>query len=277
MNLRVGHIAYANCVPFFHHLPDVGFHGEIHAGVPSELNALLAQGKIDLSPSSTFEYGRNWPNYGLLPEFSISSRGPVQSVLLFASKPLETLASVPVALTGESATSINLLRLLCLEFYGFPLCERPCDERSVEELIAMGGSGLLIGDRALKAATHIAAPHVYDLGELWWQHTGLPFVFAMWMIHRNAIQYKARELSAFYLQLQQSLDRALSGLDKLASERQEAIWMGQERLAAYWRSMSYRFTDQHRQGLETFFELAVKHQLLKKKPELNFFQPRLLS
>ncbi|MGE4545105.1 MAG: menaquinone biosynthetic enzyme MqnA/MqnD family protein [Pedobacter sp.] len=277
MSLKVGHIAYANCVPFFHYLDQVGFRGQIQAGVPSHLNAMLALGKIDLSPSSTFEYGRNWSNYGLLPELSISSRGPVQSVLLFASKPLENLAAVPVALTGESATSINLLRILCLEFYGFPLSEMPCDNRSVEEIIAMGGSGLLIGDRALKAAIHTTSPHVYDLGELWWHHTGLPFVFAMWMIHRDAIQHKSSELTAFYLQLKQSLERALSDLDKLASERQEATWMGKERLAAYWRSISYRFTDQHRQGLERFFELAVKHHLLKEKPQLNFFQPCLLS
>lgn len=273
MNLRVGHINYANCVPFFHHLNHVGFCGDIFEGVPSELNALLAEGIIDLSPSSTFEYGRNWRRYALLPDLSISARGAVQSVLLFASKPLASLADIPVALTGESATSINLLRLLCLEFYGFQLCERPFDKRSVEEIVAAGGCGLLIGDRALKASMHSSASYVYDLGELWWQHTGLPFVFAMWMIHHDAIQHKSKALSAFYLQLQQSLARALSDLDELASHRPESIWMGQGRLAAYWRAMSFGFDNQHRQGLETFFRLAEKHQLLKEKPQLKFFKP----
>jgi chorismate dehydratase len=277
MILKVGHIAYANCAPFFHYLKEVGFCGHVQAGVPSDLNTMLAQGKIDLSPSSTFEYGRNWHNYSLLPDLSISSCGPVQSVLLFASRPLENLAAVPVALTGESATSINLLRLLCVEFYGFQLCEKSCDEQSVEEIISAGGCGLLIGDRALKASMQIDAPYVYDLGELWWQHTGLPFVFAMWMIHRDAIKHKSQELSVFNLQLQKSLDRALSDLDGLASQRHEAAWMGQERLVTYWRSMSYRFTDQHRQGLQRFFQLAVKHQILNEIPQLNFFQRGLLS
>lgn len=273
MSLRIGHIAYANCVPFFHHLSDAGFCGQILTGVPSELNALLADGKIDLSPSSTFEYGRNWHQYGLLPDLSISSIGPVQSVLLFASRPLENLAAVPVALTGESATSIQLLRLLCLEYYGFSLCERPCGPSPVEEIIAAGGCGLLIGDRALKAAQHIAAPHVYDLGALWWQHTGLPFVFAMWLVHRDAIQHKSWELTRFYRLLQHSLHHALSDLDELASQSAEAAWMEPSKLADYWRAMSYRFTDQHRQGLEKFFQLAVKHQLLKEMPRLNFFKP----
>ena len=77
MTLTVGHIAYANCVPFFHYLRASGFDGRIVAGVPSELNRMLAAGAIDLAPSSSFEYGRNWRNYLLLPGHSISSCGLV--------------------------------------------------------------------------------------------------------------------------------------------------------------------------------------------------------
>jgi len=273
MNLTVGHIAYANCVPFFHYLEDAGFEGTILHGVPSELNAMLAEGSIDLSPSSSFEYGRNWRRYSLLPGFSISACGPVQSVLLFTSCPLDKLAGVAVALTGESATSINLLRLLCLEFYGFPLCERQGAENSVEEIIAAGGSGLLIGDRALKAAQDSAACHVYDLGELWWRHTGLPFVFALWIVHRHAARYKVEALTRFHHQLQASLQRACADFDGLARHTEEEAWMGTEQLAAYWRAMSYSFTDRHRQGLELYFRLAVKHRLLTEMPQLNFIEP----
>lgn len=92
MNLSVGHITYANCAPFFHYLDSSGFSGRIVPGVPSHLNRLLAEGEIDISPSSSFEYARGWRQYLLLPGQSISSRGPVQSVLLFSSRPLEELA-----------------------------------------------------------------------------------------------------------------------------------------------------------------------------------------
>lgn len=273
MSLRVGHIAYANCVPFFHHLPDVGFDGIIHHGVPSQLNALLSEGRIDLSPSSSFEYGCNWRRYSLLPGLSISACGPVKSVLLFSSTPFENLAAIPVVLTGESATSINLLRLLCLEYYNFPLCEMPNPDRSVEEIIAAGGAGLLIGDRALRAAKQLSVPYVYDLGALWWQYTGLPFVFALWIVHRKAARDKKQALTRFQHQIQTSLQRALSDLEKLARHSEEASWMGTAALAAYWRAMSYSFTDQHRQGLDLYFRLAVKHHLLKEMPCLSFLEP----
>lgn len=271
MTLRVGHIAYANCVPFFHYLAECGFAGETVPGVPSRLNALLAEGQIDLSPSSSFEYGRNGADYLLLPDFSISSRCAVQSVLLFSCRPIEHLAKIPIAFTGESATSINLLRILLMEFFGFttPAEIRPDD--SVEEHIAAGGAGLLIGDRALRASLAGVAPWVYDLGELWWRFTGLPFVFALWIVHRRAAEIKNAQLVLFQEQLRCSLHKALSDPEGTAARVPEYGWFGKERLAAYWQAMDYDFSAAHRRGLELFFRLAVKHRLLSQVPKLRFF------
>jgi chorismate dehydratase len=274
MTLRVGHIAYANCIPFFHYLAECGFAGETVSGVPSRLNALLAEGRIDLSPSSSFEYGREGADYLLLPDFSISSRGAVQSVLLFSDRPLEHLAEIPIAVTGESATSINLLRILLKEYLGFstPAEIRPAG--SVEDHIAAGGTGLLIGDRALRASLAGLAPRVFDLGELWWRFTGLPFVFALWIVHRKAAEVKNAELILFRKQLRCSLNRALSDPEGTAARVPEYGWFGKERLAAYWRAMAYDFSAAHRRGLELFFRLAVKHGLLTQVPELRFFDGR---
>jgi chorismate dehydratase len=271
MTLRVGHIAYANCVPFFHYLAECGFAGETVPGVPSRLNALLAEGRIDLSPSSSIEYGRNGADYLLLPDFSISSRGTVQSVLLFSDRPLEHLSEIPIAVTGESATSINLLHILLKEFFGFTTLAEIRPAGSVEEHIAAGGAGLLIGDRALRASLAGLASQVYDLGELWWKFTGLPFVFALWIVHRRAAQEKRGELILFQEQLHCSLNRALSDPEGTAVRVPDYGWFGQERLVAYWRTMAYDFSEAHRRGLELFFRLAVKHRLLSKMPELQFF------
>ena len=80
MTLRIGRIAYLNVAPYFQYLRQEGFAGEIVAGVPSELNAMLADGSIDACPSSSFEYGLNADDYLLLPGLSISSIGPVHSL-----------------------------------------------------------------------------------------------------------------------------------------------------------------------------------------------------
>ncbi|MCW8892284.1 MAG: futalosine synthase, partial [Deltaproteobacteria bacterium] len=101
--LTLGYIPYLNCVPFFRCLKDNGFKGEFVSGVPSELNQMLQAAELDVSPSSSFEYARNWRDYFVLPNHSISSVGPVRSVLLFSPFELAELKGQQIAITGESA------------------------------------------------------------------------------------------------------------------------------------------------------------------------------
>lgn len=273
MNLTVGHITYANCAPFFHHLRETGFTGRIVPGVPARLNALLAAGEIDVSPSSSFEYGRNWREYLLLPDLSISSRGPVQSVLLFAPGSLESLAEEEIALTGESATSVNLLKIILREFLGLSDVRAAVPPAPVEELLAASRPALLIGDRALRAACDPpSGMQIYDLGELWCRFTGLPFVFALWILRRQAADEKPETVRAFNAQVCESRRRAFASLNRLAEEAPEKNWLGKERLLAYWRCMSYDLTLDHLKGLKLYFQLLLKHGLLAEQPEVAFFE-----
>lgn len=182
---------------FFHDLCAADEGHRIITGTPAELNALLAQGEIDLCPASSFEYGQRWSEYLLFPDLSISARGAVKSVLLFSARPLTELADVPISITGESATSVHLLHILLREYYRFDTACLYRPECPVEETVAAGGAGLLIGDRALRAAKAGLAPFVFDLGELWNFFTGLPFVFALWILRRDAVASKRGSLSNF--------------------------------------------------------------------------------
>ena len=174
MSLRIGRIAYLNVAPYFHYLTEQGFKGEIAAGVPSELNRMLAEGTIDACPSSSYEYGLRADDYLLLPGHSISSIGPVHSVLLFTQGPLNDLSGQEIAITGESATSINLLKILLKEFYRIGEVFFKVPDRTVEACLQDGQSVLLIGDRALEAARNCPpGVQITDLGALWYHFTGL--------------------------------------------------------------------------------------------------------
>ena len=273
MSLVVGHIDYLNCVPFFHYLKPAEFQGRIVKGVPSHLNTMLAEGSIDVSPSSSFEYGKNWRDYLLLPDLSISSCGPVQSVLLFSGQPLESLEGGNIALTGESATSVNLLKVLLWEFLGYRevVCSVP--DRPVEEVVAEGLPALLIGDRALRAARESwTAPYIYDLGELWYRFSGLPFVFGLWILRREAAQEKQEAVRMLQSQLQESLRLAFADLPTLAKVTPEREWMGEEALVSYWqKAVSYELGEEYVKGLQLYYSLLNKHDLLPEVPELNFF------
>ncbi|MGW8311604.1 MAG: menaquinone biosynthetic enzyme MqnA/MqnD family protein [Desulfuromonadales bacterium] len=274
MTLRIGRIAYLNVAPYFHFLRDEGFVGEIVAGVPSELNAMLAEGIIDACPSSSFEYGLHSEKYVLLPGHSISSVGPVHSVLLFSPGPLKILSGGEIAITGESSTSINLLKILLEEFCGIQdvSFKVPADGR-VEAHLVEGRSSLLIGDRALAAAKNCPPGlQIIDLGALWHHYTGLPFVFALWILRREVVASLPGEIQQLAGQLHKSRDRAFSHLTEMARQLSSGTEFTSRQLTEYWCGMSYDLSDGHLEGLRLYFTLCHKHGLLKKIPEFHFFQ-----
>src|SRR3989339_2085714 len=118
--LRVGRIPYANLAPIFHGLGTGVVPGGVSFvdGHPSELNRMLRDGELDLSPSSSIEYAVRPDRYLLCPGISISSKRRVMSVLLLSNGPLRKLPPEPIAVTGNSDTSIMLLEILLRESLG---------------------------------------------------------------------------------------------------------------------------------------------------------------
>jgi len=270
--LRIGEISYLNCTPIFTMLrsrfadPDYLFVG----GTPAELNQRLSSGEIDICPSSSIEYARNSASYLIIPDISIASAGAVKSVLLFSPLPLEELNGAEIALTGESATSVALLKILLACRYSFTNSFRIANG---EEQSCIAGSGplLLIGDRALRASLSLQSRYVYDLGELWFEFTGLPFVFALWLVRRAAVD---RESAAFRLlaeRLVLAKQLASAGFAEIAAVSAQHGWISEECLLEYWQTISYELGEKHQQGLQLFFRLAVECGLLDHEPPLRLF------
>ncbi len=269
--LTLGYIPYLNCVPFFHHLKKNGFRGKLVPGVPAALNRMLQQGQLDVSPSSSFEYAKNWRNYLLLPDHSISSVGQVKSVLLFSPVDLVELSGRQIAITAESATSINLLRIIFREFYALHNVTDSVPDLPIEALIEQQQPALLIGDRALRLADQLPyGMKVFDLGEIWYQHTGLPFVFALWMACRNSLNQFTIELQDLGSQLLQSREQLMDERYFIAKEVAEKIGLSIQTVVDYWGTIDYRLEREHLRGLQLFFSLCQKYCLLDDEPELNF-------
>jgi chorismate dehydratase len=133
-------------------------------GVPTDLNARLLAGELDVAPISSIEYARHAERLRILPRLCVSSEGAVDSIQLVSKLPLEAVQTV--AVTPESATSVVLTKVLLPDALHVPLGEE-------------ADAKLLIGDAALKSAFEDPTPH-YDLGRLWLERTGLPMVFAVW-------------------------------------------------------------------------------------------------
>ena len=270
--LRIGRISYANCSPIFHELQNQASSEDYQfiGGVPSYLNAMLAAGEIDVCPSSSIQYALHPEQYLILPDLSISSVGKVASVLLFSRIPIEKLDGQSVLLSSESATSVNLLRILIKKRFGCS-CSFNVSEQPLENALREAPAMLLIGDAALRASFLKTDLRVYDLGELWHEWTGLPFVFALWFCTRRAALERTLEVTHLACQLVLAKDRACTDLERIAQSSSEAAWMGRECLITYWRdNISYDLEEEHLEGLRLFYRYCVELGLLPAEPGLHF-------
>ncbi len=276
--LRIGEISYLNCTPLFETLrgnfQDSGY--SFVSGHPSDLNAKLRSGGIDICPSSSIEYARNPELYLILPELSISSIGPVWSVLLFSKLPIESLNGASIALTSESETSVALLKILLSQRYGFTNNYYRAEGSGVNLLFGKDAL-LLIGDKALKSAVANSEGHVYDLGELWYEFTGLPFVFALWLLREDALRRSPEAVKLIHERVVASKLKAVESFAEIATTLKQNEWTNSGFLINYWKIISYDLTDSHAEGLKLFYSYAAKTGLIEREPPLRMLEQRVCN
>lgn len=270
--LKIGEIRYANCTPVYTMLrarADCKDY-EFVTGDPATLNRLFAEGKVDVSSSSSIEYARHKAEYLVIPGMSISSFGEVGSILLFSKVRVEKLAGRSIALTSASATSAVLLKILLRKHYRIE-ARFSTHAPDLKIMLEKNDAALVIGDEALKerkaadAGAH-GELYVYDLGSVWTAYSGLPFVFALWMVRKDSAARMpglAGRLKDDLLEARMAAGNSYAAIAKTAPERS---WMGEAPLVAYWEKISYSLDDDQMEGLMRFFSEA--HEL-GESPEVS--------
>lgn len=182
MNATVAVTAYLNNRAYFQHAMPAGC--ELVAMYPRQAIAAVSSGQVQAAMVPVAGLAELQGQVDLLGNFGISAAGPVKSVYLFSHLPFEQLGPQHlVQLTSQSATSVNLLALLLRYQLGSQALPTVLPGSSPDHL---SHARLLIGDDALEAARHADYPFVTDLAGRWVKHHRLPFVFARWVIRRDA-------------------------------------------------------------------------------------------
>ena len=266
--LKIGRIPYANLFPIFYYLDRKCNLSEYTfiKGVPSRLNRMLRAGELDISPSSSIEFLRNKSKYRVLPWLSVSSTGPIKSILLFSTLPIEKLGEKTIALSSESDTSVALLKILLKEVYSLKCRFKPTDLRSVKNILSSASAVLHIGDTAMREARKFLSPlpnpsslYIYDLGEIWNKHTGLPFTYALWVVRIKSLHEKTDLIKKLSLDLIAARKYANRKLSLIAREAPQKKWISEKELVDYWKIISYDFTEKHLEGLRLFEKYALKN------------------
>ncbi len=273
MTLRVGRIPFLVCAPFFFN--SVGRENEFSEvafvdGPPSAHCAGLKEGSIHLSPASSITFAQKPGAFVLSPSLCTSCSFEVRSVKLFSRYPIEDLSNKRIRMTSQSKTSVTLLKILLEKRYGL----RP---EYVPGLAAesMDDACLLIGDLALEENERHRFAFGYDLGSLWQEWQGLPFVFGAWVISKEALQPRLKHALDGYMDC---LENGIREFRKNPSQALD-VWLAKypvnlprPLIEDYFSVLDYRFTDERKQSLALFFKLAAEMGLVESSPPIEFLE-----
>jgi predicted solute-binding protein len=309
---RVARIPYLNVAPFFLGWNDLPARSQgswtTSEAPPRALGEAAERGELDAAVFAEVDLHRLRTEFVPLTigsggsQMGIANHDRVGSVYLFVRDPdragepapshgapgrilapaeAARLRGARILLTGESSTSVCLVRLLLEIWHGVRpgVWERAdLSESEGTARAPAGGSlaprgrpeselrprfapdvqaALVIGDTALRWIRRAPAGFAVgmDLAAAWHAWTGLPFVFARWGVRRD-VPAPARDWLARYLNA--SLVEAESSLEALAQHRAPDLGPPAE-LAAYFRGFTYRLGETELAGAEHFHALLAEH------------------
>ena len=274
---RISASSYSNTAPLVWSFLYGANHGKVEIildNAPARSAELLSQGRVDaaLVPviASQFIEGVK-----LIPNVCVGAKERVRSVCLVTrGRELEDVRSV--SLDTSSRTSVVLTKIIFREFLGF----EPEWHDAAPDLDAMLGesdAALLIGDPALSIAegglpiaeslgrdvssgpgdeSRISGLKLqirkFDLAELWRRHTGLGFVFAMWMTTKDScdVDFAAAK------------DEGLAHIAQIVANYEQQLTLSRDELTTYLTdNISFEPDESMRTGMDLYLDLARRNGL----------------
>jgi len=263
--MRISASSYSNTAPLIWSFLYGRNRGKVELildNAPARSAELLAQDRVDAALVPVIAY-QTVGKVKLIPDVCVGARSRVRSVCLI-TKGADLADVQSVSLDTSSRTSVLLTKIIFREFFGF----EPQWTNARPDLDAMlkgSDAALLIGDPALALSVPPAAASrtfsVFDLAEIWHRHTGLGFVFAMWMTRRERV----------VIDFAAARDEGLDHIDEIAANYSPQIGLNRDEMKFYLtENISYTPDESMIQGMELYFRLAASHGLISRNRPLNF-------
>jgi chorismate dehydratase len=254
---RVGHIQFLNCLPLYWGLGRTGslVDLDLTKDNPDHLNDALVAGQLDIGPISCVEYLRHADQLTLLPDIAVGSDGPVMSCVIISELPLTELDGRRVALGSTSRTSVRLAQLLLAERFGVAPDYYTCPP-DLSAMMQEADAAVLIGDAALRASLHDAPRlglNVYDLGAMWKDWTGLPFVFAVFAARRDYLAHAETTVHEVHRMFLDSRDLSMQEIDKVCEQTARWEAFDADTLRRYYTdALDFSFAERQLSGMCAF-------------------------
>jgi predicted solute-binding protein len=269
--LRIVLVSYLNTYPIVWGLKKIAdnYHPDIILAPPAQCSQTLLLDKVGVAlvPSITFLHSRL--AFELLP-FGIVTHKQIDTVLLVGNRPWEEWKTV--FFDTDSLTSVQLAKVL------FSLKKlSPRFISGIEGIEHLGdqSGALIIGDKCFTLASRFS--RVYDLSKVWSELTGLPFVFALFLVHPH---FEKARLKEAYLMIKEAIEVGINNLDHVIEEwcDENPRERNKKDHAYYYdylkNKISYFLTPEALLGLREFFQKCEQQLPPEKKAGLTpeYFQ-----
>ncbi|MEE4423946.1 MULTISPECIES: menaquinone biosynthetic enzyme MqnA/MqnD family protein [Streptomyces] len=253
---RVGHIQFLNCLPLYWGLARTGtlLDLDLSKDTPEKLSEQLIRGELDIAPVTLVEFLRAADDLVAFPDLAVGCDGPVMSCVIVSQKPLEQLDGGRVALGSTSRTSVRLAQLLLAEKIGVRPDYYTCPP-DLGLMMQEADAAVLIGDAALRANLHDGPRlglEVHDLGQMWKDWTGLPFVFAVWATRRAYLEREPDVVQEVHEAFLASRDLSLEEVGKVAEQAARWETFDEPVLERYFTTLDFRFGPDQLRGVTEF-------------------------
>lgn len=239
---RLGSVPYLNARPLTYSIAE-----PIALLEPSKLVIELAEGRLRAALVPIVEVLENAAAYHVVNGVAIGTLHSVYSVVVAHALPVVRLKSV--ALDPASKTSNQLLRVLLQKYF-----------RITPRYVSSGEPAegrLMIGDPAIAYRQSHPDERYLDLAQSWHAHTGLPFVFAVWAVRRDAAG-----ADALAKNLRAAAVAGLAARDKIARNHFEYRYLTEH--------LYYHLGEPQKKAIAAFASDLVEIGSLAQQPELSY-------
>jgi len=231
---------------------------------PARLKGMLIRGDIDAALLPTIDLARLGEQVTVLAAGCVAASGPTLLAKIFAQVRPEEISTLWA--DTRSGSVVVLVQLLWKCLYRRQLSIIPFDSTG-DRLPDDAQAALVIGDKVV-ADPPICFDRQIDPTAMWYEMTGLPFVFGLWATLERS------ECDGLYRLLRAARLPGPRNLERIAVRCAAAHgWPLDLAIRCLTQELEYEFTEDHREGLSEFLELAVEAELIGELQPLRFYKP----
>lgn len=272
--ISLGKISYINASPVYYGL-DNGLLPDwltMVSDVPSALNRQIMTGEIEISPISAAFYAMNHDKLLLLPDLSISCHGNVLSVICASNYALDDLHQKTVMFSQESASAASFLRMIFSQRKVYPDF-RVGPVGDIRKIPPGVDAVMVIGDSALTQPWQELYAHCFDLGGIWYEMTGLPFVFAVWVVRESFARRHPEEVEKVLALLHASKKQGYAHIDEVIVAGTQKLNLSYSTIKKYYDLLICDLDPLKVRAMELFFESLHERKILDAPVKVRFFNP----